>query len=162
MNGAERDPHFVFRNAVADAAMHEDGIGTRGLEPILCTDMPVLRLINEFMNEKVAKALYEERDPLKAFRALADLRVVLDHLISVGRNYQSMLAVVDDALRRSVEMMRTHLVTKYLDPSVPEAEASEINAMLCYIIANGGWPGDWRSEYEDMVWAAALDRARAC
>jgi hypothetical protein len=117
--------------------------------------MPILRVIHEFIDEKIAKALYQERDPLKAFRSMADLRVVLRDLIGVGYSFQSMLAIVDEGLDRAAKMMRDHLVAKYLNPATPEEDAAEINAMLVEIISRGAWP-NWQEEYEDAVWASEM------
>jgi hypothetical protein len=111
--------------------------------------MPILRVIHEFMDEKIGKAL-KERDPLRAFQSMADLRVVLSDLIKVGYSFESMLAIADDTLDGAVKLMRDHLVKRYLDPDLPEATALEINAMLVEIIERGAWP-DWEAEFGEAV-----------
>jgi hypothetical protein len=153
MTSAELDPKLRFRMEVHDAALHEKGFDVG-------ESRPVLRIINEFMDEKIAKAL-KERDPLRAFEAMRDLRIVLSDLVKMGRkSFEPLLATADDGLDRAVKLMRDHLVNKYLDPDTPEEEAAQINETLVYIIEHGGWD-NWRKEYNDMIWAHALDEITA-
>jgi hypothetical protein len=151
MNGAERDPRLVFRMEVADAALAEDGIGIPDTE--LKPVMPVLRIINQFLDEKVGKAL-KEKDTLKALEALGDLRVVLSNLCETGHNYQSMLAIIDDALAQARKMMRDSLIRDCLDPATPAERVEEIKEALIDIAQHGGWP-NWREELDDAIWERA-------
>jgi hypothetical protein len=126
-------------------------------EPLSPLAMPTLRVINEFMDEKIGRAL-KERDPLRAFRAMADLHAVLSDLVKVGRNdFEPLLRIADDTMAGAVKMMRDHLVKRYLDPSLPEEMAAEINATLVEIVSRGAWP-NWQ---QDAVWQGALDEIDA-
>jgi hypothetical protein len=151
----ERGFRWAMQNAAEMQWLSEQG---RGAPP----PPPILSIVREFMDEKIGRAL-KERDPLRAFRAMADLRVVLSDLVAVGhKEFASLLAIADDGLARAIKMMRDHLVKRYLDPETPEEMAAEINEMLCCIIANGHWP-NWAEEYDDAVCEhAALRRERAC
>jgi hypothetical protein len=131
--------------------------GGRG-EPVLRTEMPVLRVINEFMDEKVAKALKD--DPLKAFRAMADLCAVLSALVKVGYPYQSMLDVADDTLTHVAKMMKASLLRDYLD--APEERAAELHEMLLDLAAGGYWDS-LRDDLDDELWRREMgQRERAC
>ena len=150
MPGAELDPKLRFRLEISDAALHEKGFD-------IGESRPVLRIINEFMDEKIGRAL-KERDTLRAFEAMRDLRIVLADLVAMGRkDFEPLLATADDALDRAVKLLREHLVKKYLDSNTPAEEAAEINKTLVYIIEHGGWD-NWRKEFDDAVWARVMDQ----
>jgi hypothetical protein len=124
--------------------------GNPRAEPLSRLEMPTLRVIHAFIDKEIGQAL-KERDPLRAFRALADLRAVLSDLVAVGRkDFERLLAIADDGLRDAVDLTRAHLVKRYLDPDIPEARALEINAMLVQIIELGAWP-DVEKEFGEAV-----------
>jgi hypothetical protein len=142
-----------FHTEVFNASMHEKGFHVTRTEP-----RPVMKIVTEFMDEKIARALYEEKDPFKAFEAMGELREVLSSLVKTGRpEFKTMLAIADDALVCAIKLIRDHLVKKYLDSATPEERAEEIKEMLIEIISRGAWP-NWQEEYDDAVWARVMDQ----
>jgi hypothetical protein len=144
-----------------DQALTREWLSESGQgEPVLRTEMPVLRVINEFMDEKIGRAL-KERDTTRAFEAMRDLRVVLHALVQVGYPYQSMLDIADDTLDRAAKMVKAHLLQNYLDtPS--EERAIELHAMLMDLAVAGYWPS-LLQDMDDELWRRETgQRERAC
>jgi|SRR6516164_693201 hypothetical protein len=129
--------------------------GSQG-EPLWPLEMPVLRVINEFMDEKVAKALREERDPMKALRSMADLRAVLSALVKVGYPYQSMLDVANDTMDGAAKLVKAHLLKNYLD--APEERAARLHEMLLHLAAGGYWDS-LRDDLDDELWRREMGKA---
>jgi hypothetical protein len=120
--------------------------------------MPLLRVVHDYIDTKIATALYEEKDPLKALRALADLRVVLSDLVAVGRkDFERLLAITDDALDRVVKLVRDHLVKRYLDPATPPERVAELHAGMLELAQGGYWPR-LLEDLDDAVWSGVEER----
>jgi hypothetical protein len=152
----ERDPNLVFRIKVADVAMHEDGIGLPPGE--LRPQMATLRIVHDYIDTKIATALYVEKNPMKALRALADLRVVLSDLVAVGRkDFERLLVITDDALDGVAKLAKHHLVKAYLDPATPPERVQELHAGLLELAENGYWPR-LLEDLDEEVWASVEER----
>jgi hypothetical protein len=106
---------------------------------------PVLSILNEFIDEKLCRAL-QDHNITRALEGLRDLRYVLRALVSIGRtDLKPILGTVEDGCARFVEMMRQHLVEEYRDPTTPKEDLQIINATLVEIIECGHWP-TWQED----------------
>jgi hypothetical protein len=112
-----------------------------GIEP----PRPVLSILNEFIDEKMIRAL-QDRNTTRALQGLRDLRYVLRALVSVGRtDLKPILGTVEDCIARVVEMLRQQLVKDYRDPATSKEDLQIINATLVEIIECGHWP-TWQED----------------
>jgi hypothetical protein len=109
-------------------------------------------ILNEFILEKIKRVAKE--DPLKANRALSDLKWVLEDLVEIGHSeFKEAIKTIEAFDARMIESSRKRLVAAYRDPATPREDLDEINASLVDIIrAGSSWKEDidsWGREDDD-------------
>jgi hypothetical protein len=109
---------------------------------------PVLNILNEFVHEKIGKALYMEKDYTRAACGLSELRHVLRSLVSLGHTeFKERLKELEAAMARYVETGRLKLIEAYLDPATPRKEIPMIRDTLVECIEFGAWP-NWENDIQ--------------
>jgi hypothetical protein len=115
----------------------------RGVDP---PKRPLLAILNEFMLEKIKRVAKDE--PLKAQRAISELKWVLEDLVKIGHpEFKEAIERIEELDRRAIEKMRKQLVADYRDPDTSPEDRAVINKTLVIIIENGAWP-TWREDVD--------------